>query len=294
MTTPTPTPPAFSWNKDDWASLSEMADGFDEYRPAYSRALDGRDVVVRGRWVDTGEEFTLTHRFRGDDLHWSLDGTAGVDSGTETYELFEMQPGLFFLHYRRSAHEHPVVISAALDQRSGQITGAVGELGLEPGPHLARQRWFQGQVVGTGAVEADAHPTTEELIGRRVRYAYSRDDVYDHLYLNENLFTWLCLGGAETGVGDTDSCTYWKLREQTYLFSWLEKNVGVEGMVLIDLNDYRTVGIQFGIDQQSEDLVNITMGSYAQEFPRTPSVEQSRPGPTAVPAESLVNGQAHG
>jgi hypothetical protein len=63
-------------------------------------------------------------------------------------------------------------------------------------------------------------------------------------------------------------------------------------MVLIDLNDYRTVGIQFGIDQQSGDLVNITMGAYAQEFPQTPAVEQSRPGPTAVPAEPPVNGQA--
>ena len=273
----TSTTSAFSWNKDDWASLSEMADGFDEYRPAYSRALDGRELTVNARFVDSGDEFTLTHAFSEAELSWRT----GEQAGTETYELFEMQPGLFYLHYRRSGEDHPVVVSAALDLTTGQVTGAVGELGLGPNPHLARQRWFQGQIAGSAATAADAHEPTDELIGRRVRYAYSGDDVYDHVYLNENLFTWLCIGGAELGVGDTDSCTYWKLRENTYLFSWLEKNVGVEGMVLVDLNALRTVGIQFGIDQQSGDLVNITMGSYAREFERTPSVDDARPGPTA-------------
>ena len=273
----TSTTPAFSWNKDDWASLSEMADGFDEYRPAYSRALDGRELTLNARFVDSGDEFTLTHAFSEAELSWRT----GEQAGTETYELFEMQPGLFYLHYRRSGEDHPVVVTAALDLTTGQVTGAVGELGLGPNPHLARQRWFQGQIAGSAATAADAHEPTGELIGRRVRYAYSGDDVYDHVYLNENLFTWLCIGGAELGVGDTDSCTYWKLRENTYLFSWLEKNVGVEGMVLVDLNALRTVGIQFGIDQQSGDLVNITMGSYAREFERTPSVDDARPGPTA-------------
>ncbi|RZK96458.1 MAG: hypothetical protein EOP30_00015 [Rhodococcus sp. (in: high G+C Gram-positive bacteria)] len=279
MTTPAP---VFSWNKDDWASLSEMADGFDEYRPAYSRALDGQVITIHGHYVDTAERFTLTQTFQGDELHWTLEDADGARSGTDTFELFEMQPGLFYLHYRRNAEDHPVVVSTALDLTSGQVTGAFGHLGLEPSPHRAGQRWFQGQVDGTDADASGAHPTTDELIGRRIRYAYSHDDVYDHIYLNQNLFTWLCLGGAEIGVGDTDSCTYWKLREKTYLFSWLEKNVGVEGMVLIDLNSYRTVGIQFGIDQRTGDLVNITMGSYAQEFQQIPSIENSCPATASV------------
>lgn len=269
----------FSWNKDDWASLAEMADGFDEYRPSLSRELDGRTITVTARFTGTEDDFTLTHSFTETDLHWSVVTSDGEQSGTDSYELFEMQPGLFYLHYRRSGSDHPVVISAALDLSSGQVTGALGELGLEPHPHLARQKWFQGQIVGSDADPSNAHPMTDELIGRRIRYAYSSDDVYDHIYLNENLFTWICLGGTELGVGDTDSCTYWKLRENTYLFSWLEKNVGVEGMVLIDLNAYRTVGIQFGIDQQSDQLVNITMGAYAREFERVPSVDDARPGP---------------
>ncbi|MDN3460767.1 MoaF C-terminal domain-containing protein [Rhodococcus sp. APC 3903] len=273
--------PTFSWNKDDWAPLSEMADGFDEYRPAYSEALVGEQLVVDGSYIDSEDDARWTLTFSATTVSWQIAAEGAVRSGEDAYELFEMQPGLFYLHFRQSDADHPVVLSAAVDITSGQVTGAIGELGLPPHPHLARQRWFQGQIDGSGAPASAAHPTTDELIGRRIRYAYSSDDVYDHLYLNENMFTWLCLGGAELGFGDTDSCTYWKLRENTYLFSWLEKNVGVEGMVLLDLNAMRTVGIQFGIDQLSGELVNITMGSHAHEFERVPGVSRVCPGPAA-------------
>ncbi|WP_448613457.1 MoaF C-terminal domain-containing protein [Modestobacter sp. URMC 112] len=271
----------FSWAKEDWTSLTEMADGFDEYRPPLSTALEGRRLELRCRVPgETGSEHTLVHEFEAGMLRWTLlDGT-GTREGTETYELFEMQPGLFFLHYRRSAEDHPVVVTMAIDTANGQATGAVGELGLQPDPHLARQRWFQGQLAGTGATTDAAHQRTTELIGHRIRYAYSSDDVYDHVYLNEHLFTWVCLGGAELGVGDTDRATYWQLRGDTYLFSWLEKNVGVEGMVLIDLAALRTVGIQFGLDQATGDLVDITMGAHALDLGRVPGVGQGRPGPS--------------
>ncbi|WP_457147541.1 MoaF C-terminal domain-containing protein [Mycobacterium sp. URHB0021] len=179
---------------------------------------------------------------------------------------------------QRSVEDHPVVISAALDLTGGHVTGAIAQLGLMPDPHLARQRWFQGTIAGTAASQDDAHTVTDELIGRRVRYAYSSSDVYDHVYLNENLFTWFCVGGTELGCGDTESSTYWKLRNNTCLFAWLEKNLGIEGMVLIDLAAHRTVGIQFALDQVTGELVNITMGSCAQEFERTPAISEARPG----------------
>jgi hypothetical protein len=60
----------------------------------------------------------------------------------------------------------------------------------------------------------------------------------------------------------------------------LEKNVGVEGMVLIDLGARRTVGIQFGLDQRTGALVNLTMGAYAQDLGRAPSLAECLPSPT--------------
>ncbi|GAB0119785.1 MoaF C-terminal domain-containing protein [Acidisoma sp. 7E03] len=271
---------SFSWNKDDWAGLSEMAEGFDEYRPPLSKKLSGQVIELACRSVSHPDvTHRLKHSFCDEAVEWTSEESSTVKRGVSSYELFEMQQGLFFLHYRRTEEDHPVVVTMALDMVTGQVTGAVGKLGLGPSPHLARQDWFQGHVVGTGHAGASSHERTLELIGRRIRYAYSRDDVYDHVYLNENLFTWICMGGAELGVGDTDTSIYWKLREQTYLFSWLEKNVGVEGMVLIDLAARRTVGIQFGLDQATGNLVNITMGAYAVDFGRVPGVDEVRPSP---------------
>jgi MoaF C-terminal domain/MoaF N-terminal domain len=273
---------SFTWNKDEWTPLSEMADGFDEFRPALSQVLAGQRMELTCVFEGADdEEHTLTHEFGVGDLAWSVTDSAGVRSGRAEYEAFEMQPGLVFLHYLRPEAEHPVVVTAALDLTSGQVTGAIGELGLGPQPHLAQQTWFQGQIVGSGASRADAHPHTNELIGRRVRYAYSGDDVYDHVYLSTQLFTWFCASGAEAGFGDTDRCVHWKLRDQTYLFAWLEKNLGVEGMVLVDLAALRTVGIQFGLDQHTGGLVNITMGAYALPLGHTPGVEDAMPGPSA-------------
>jgi hypothetical protein len=36
----------FSWDKNDWAGLSEMAEGFDEYRPPLSSALKGQRLEL--------------------------------------------------------------------------------------------------------------------------------------------------------------------------------------------------------------------------------------------------------
>ncbi|MGQ4596407.1 MoaF C-terminal domain-containing protein [Nocardia sp. R6R-6] len=264
----------FSWNKDDWTPLNEMAEGFDEYRPEDSGALTGRRIVIDAKFLDTGTAVIFTHTFTDTTVDWQTT-EPNSPSGTDTYELFEMQPGLFFLHYRRSNENHPTVVTAAIDLISGQVTGAIGELGLGAHPHLAQQRWFQGRIADTESPASSPHASTDELIGRRIRYAYSSDDVYDHIYLNEHLFTWVCSGGAENGFADTDRCWYWKLRDNTYLFSWLEKNVGVEGLVLIDLDARRGVGIQFGMDQRSGELVNLTMGSYLRELTRTPSAAEA-------------------
>ena len=154
---------SFSWNKDDWTSLTEMADGFDEYRPPLSSALAGRRIELDCGFVGVEDSaHTLTHEFGDGELSWSVSTGGEVQSGRAEYELFEMQPGLFFLHYRRDEADHPVIVTLALDLSTGHATGAIGELGLGQDPYLARQVWFQGQVVGSDATAPGAHPNTNE------------------------------------------------------------------------------------------------------------------------------------
>ena len=63
MTAPT----TFSWNKEDWAGLSEMADGFDEYRPPLSSALDGQVSELHCRVVGSARIIHAGARVRDGD-----------------------------------------------------------------------------------------------------------------------------------------------------------------------------------------------------------------------------------
>ncbi|MGH3518574.1 MAG: MoaF C-terminal domain-containing protein [Haloechinothrix sp.] len=264
----------FVWDKQKWTPLTEMAEGFDEFRPPVSDKLAGQKITLACQMVGEDESpLTLRQHFEDSGrVTWSVHrGDEVVDSGTSDYEAFEIADDLCYVHYLRQGMPAPVAVSYALDLANGAVTGAFGLLGVEPDPHLARQEWFQGLVEGSGSGE-NPHHHSSELVGRRVRYRYSSDDVYDHIYLTDNLFTWVCMGGAEQGEGDTERCVHWKIREGVYLFSWLEKLLGVEGMVLVNFEQLRSVGIQFALDQFSGELVNLTMGAYAKPLTITPAV----------------------
>ena len=76
------TSPTFSWNKDDWTPLTEMADGFDEYRPPLSTALAGRRMELDCVLVGVKDSaHTFTHDFGDGELSWSVTTDAGIQSG---------------------------------------------------------------------------------------------------------------------------------------------------------------------------------------------------------------------
>lgn len=95
---------------------------------------------------------------------------------------------------------------------------------------------------------AHPHVKTDELVGKRVQYVYSQTEAYEHIYLNENLYTWQCLRGSEAGLADTDRCHYRRIGEQLYLFVWREKVIPTLGVVLVDWARKRSNGKLFGYE----------------------------------------------
>jgi hypothetical protein len=95
---------------------------------------------------------------------------------------------------------------------------------------------------------ADDHPhvPTGELVGKRVQYIYSATERYEHIYLNENLYTWQCLDGSEKGLADTDRCHYRRVGDELYLFVWREKVIPTLGVVVVDWREKRSNGKLFG------------------------------------------------
>ncbi len=56
-------------------------------------------------------------------------------------------------------------------------------------------------------------------------------DVYEHIYLNENLYNWHCISGSEKGLSETDECFYYKIDSNLYLFVWIEIVIPALGIV---------------------------------------------------------------
>ncbi|MCB5945798.1 MoaF C-terminal domain-containing protein [Acidocella sp. KAb 2-4] len=107
-------------------------------------------------------------------------------------------------------------------------------------------------------------PRTSELVGKRIRYQYSVTELYEHIYLNDMLYTWHCLNGVEAGLADTDLCHYFKIRDSLYLFVWQEKVVPTLGIILVDLERFKTDGKIFGnMDFLDDNISNFAVGAIA-------------------------------
>ncbi|MDR2565203.1 MAG: molybdenum cofactor biosynthesis F family protein [Bifidobacteriaceae bacterium] len=256
----------------EWVALKEMADGFDEFCPPRSNGLNGHRQILefsgdQGHWA--GGELRFGEASLSLTVPGGLpDGTARIDA---VYRAYESAVGLFFVHATVAERQ---ILSFAYDAVQGLLVGSLGTLGVAPSPAHVQQVWVHGRVPG-GPLAL----RTDEMVGRRVRYRYSSDDVYDHIYLSRDRYTWFCVSGAEAGEGDTDKCQMWRLRDGVVLFSWLEKVLGVEGMVLVDFNTLRSVGLQFGVDQFTGEVVNLSMGAYALPVSTTPPLAEADPRP---------------
>ncbi|KII00219.1 hypothetical protein LP52_02575 [Streptomonospora alba] len=118
---------------------------------------------------------------------------------------------------------------------------------------------------GIGGPAATPHAPTTALVGLRNKYTYSPSEVYEHIYLTPDLYTWHCLSGAEAGLADTDRCHHVALRDRLSLFVWREKLVPTLGLVLIDLDGMRTDGKIFGNEGfDADSVVNFPVGARAE------------------------------
>ena len=215
-----------------------------------------------------------------DKLFWSQNSPAEKRQWIkETYSATKVRDGLYFLDFVKHL-ERATSVSLVLDLNLQIFTAVIGQL---PTREETRQDLLSRALKGreltgvkttflSGSINkpfsfatTPRHHRTDELIGRRVEYTYSPSDLYEHLYLNEDLYTWHCLTGAEKGLADTDRCHYYKVGDRLYFFVWREKIIPTLGVLVEDLNQMRTSGKLFGY--RSNDfgkLSNFMVGAKAR------------------------------
>lgn len=267
--------------KKEWLQVGELAEGFasDSNKLEYVNDLAGRtfDFYMENGWL-------IKHSFHSNNsLTWEIIGGSGTgEKSTETYTATTIRDGIYFIDFIKST-QASTSVSMVLNLNTNQGTAAINQLpSKEVTMRAAYQRVIDGDMltpVDTVIVQfsidcqyttKQGHNITDELIGKRIQYTYSPHESYEHVYLNQNYYSWQCLKGVEQGLADTDFCHYYKVAKDLYLFIWREKVIPTVGVIMIDLQKLKTTGKIMGYQNTDfKELNNFPVGAYAKVLNET-------------------------
>ncbi|MNQ27122.1 Molybdenum cofactor biosynthesis protein F [compost metagenome] len=258
--------------QSDWITVGALAEGF------------APEAFILPQLADlAGEHFTLhfangwviDHRFEADRLSWSA--ADGHSTGSAPYRATSVRPGIYLVDFIKSEKGQDWSISLVMDTLTQSFTAVIGRMPEEAdtreglyaralaGKNLTsvEVEFYHGSLDKPWQDGACPHALSRELVGMRNLYRYSPSEVYEHIYLNDNFYSWQCLKGVEQGLCDTDRCHYYKIADQLYLFVWREKIVPTLGLVMIDLQAHRSDGKIFGYAGGSfDELANFPVASH--------------------------------
>jgi hypothetical protein len=235
-----------------WISVGDLGEAFgadaDSNALPPSLRLAGKRMTLR---FEDGS--AVAYEFR------SESGLIRGEGSAESYRATEIRPGILFVDLI-VADRRASTLSLVLDLDRGICTTLEATLPAEAVAKMPLvERLGRGAELTSveakfrhGAIDvpfdprAVRHAETRDLIGKRIEYAYGRSERYEHVYLNEQFYTWHCLSGSEQGLADTDRCHYVKIADKLYLFVWREKIVPTLGAVVVDLQQMKTTGKIFG------------------------------------------------
>jgi hypothetical protein len=238
--------------------VGELVKGISEDTLPPDDGLAGRSLTLH---AEDGVVTVLSFA-SGGRLAWHVsDGPRAGAHGREQARVTRPRDGIVVVDYVSSS-QAATSVTIVLDEAEAAATTVVGTL---PSAAQAARSAFDlataGEELTSVAVTfvrsaigrpfaAGRHPhvPTADLVGRRVEYVYSRTEKYEHIYLNEDLYTWQCLEGSEKGLADTDRCHYCRIADDLYLFVWREKVIPTLGVVLVDWKAKVSNGKLFGYE----------------------------------------------
>jgi len=266
-------------SNSEWITVGALADGF----APEAFLLPDADLAGQTLTLNFSNGWSIPHRFDKEQLHWNA--ADGSSSGSAAYRATSIRPDLYFVDFLKTEDGQEWSVSLVLDIRAGVFTAVLGHLpdadALKTTSLYTRARasqpltqvqaqFIHGTIDRPWQNGACPHALTGDLIGLRNRYRYSPNEAYEHIYLNENFYTWHCLKGVEKGLAETDLCHYYKIADQLYLFVWREKIIPTLGVVLIDLEQHRSDGKICGYaDDSLSKLANFRMASHCDVLNHT-------------------------
>jgi len=184
----------------------------------------------------------------------------------EIYKAFEPAENIIlFSHMHTGSPEHRNITNA-IDFSTGLVTCVDAHIGNW------RSDWEVGNCVHFGILEMEGvtapairrHEFTTDLVGKSFAWIYSEKMSSIHVYSSPESYSWtIFLEGGAGGMMWSSPCFYVKLREDAYLFAWVEEKCnGSQGLMVFNPRLMHDAGYFFHADENGLSLT--TLGAYAR------------------------------
>ena len=185
-------------------------------------------------------------------LHWRREGDTQWHE--ETYEAWEPAPGVIFFGHLLSGTPRHDSVAIAIDFDNALTSCVQGMVGTQyMANEASRKTWFGVlEMEGVTPPQYRRHQFTDELVGRALTWHYSPGLTSMHVYTTPHSFSWIIfLGSGAGGLEWSGPAQYVKLREDLYLFNWLEEACnGTLGVLVINMKTMHDCGVDYHCGKQ--------------------------------------------
>ena len=244
-----------------------MDSGFGGNRMRVSEYMAGKELTVR---YDNGGPVWKYEFHDINKLRYSREGEEKWHE--EPYEAFEPAENMVVFCNPRSdfrPHESAIIV---LDFSNALTTCVNSRLGTKYMANEVSQEVIFGVIEMDGlreAPELSRHKFTEELVGSSFTWSYSDYMTSIHVYSTPHSYSWtIFYKDGVPGMMWSSPCKYVKLRQDTYLFTWVEEACnGSQGTFIFNKRTMHDCGYFYGVNEIRDEPdpmtpSGLTLGSF--------------------------------
>lgn len=243
------------------AAIAKRISVFPERNGMAGNSLPYTDYLVGKRLTaryDGGP--VLEYRFdTREKLRWRPQGERRWRE--ESYRAWEPAPDLVFFGHLLSGTPRHDCVAIAIDFGNGLTTCVHGMLGTKYMANEASRETTFGIVEMEGLTPPQylRHRFTEELVGRAMTWHYTKGLTSMHVYTTPWSFSWIIfLPNDAGGLEWSGPAQYVKLRDDLYLFNWLEEACnGTLGVLVINTRMMHDCGIGYNVNKEGLSIGGI-------------------------------------
>jgi hypothetical protein len=197
-------------------------------------------------------------------LRWRREGNAQWHE--EIYEAIDPAEKMLLFSHIHSGTRPNECVTIALDFANGLTTCVNSKLGTEYMANEVSQQVIFGiiEMEGLASPKYWRHAFTDELVGCAFTWNYSDTMSSMHVYSTPHSYSWtIFLQNASGGMMWTSPCAYVKLRDDTYLFTWVEEAAnGTQCVIVFNTRTMHDGGFSYSVSREGLNLGSL--GAYAR------------------------------